>query len=223
MPGKKDQGGGWMQVPVIIRADIVLKANEMNLDISTACNRALADLTGIDFLQERLTPLVTAHRSAHGAADAGTRSRVRVLHPVINADDPTAVEKLMKTKQPHEEKPVPETPVPDGSPRDVAHGPSPVIRPGRAAAKKGKTAEKERKRKDDSLKKFVTSKIVRVDSGTAVIAKDDMYQAFTRWCRDHRCFAAPEQKAFGTLLKNKFALTDKTVNGTPCWVNVQLK
>jgi phage/plasmid-associated DNA primase len=94
---------------------------------------------------------------------------------------------------------------------------------GLSPAGKGKTGASGKKRKDDALKKFVATKITRVDADDAVITKDDMYQAFTRWCRDHRYATVPERKAFATLLKNKFAITEKTVNGTPCWANVHLR
>ena len=195
MPGKNNQGGQWKQISVLLRADIVLKAGEMNLDISDACNRTLADLTGIDFPQGRPTLPVTPPKITPGAETSATKLRTRVLHPVINADDPTAVVKLMKTKGPHEDKPVPETPLPVDNSREIADVPSPVIKTGSAAAGKGKAVEREKKRKDDMLKKFVTEKIIRVDSGAAAISKDEMFQAFTRWCRDHRCSAVPEKSA----------------------------
>jgi hypothetical protein len=223
MPGKIEQGGLWKQISVVIRADIMVKAAEMNLDISNACNRALADLTGIDYPKDLLALPVAQYGIIPGPDAPVPKSRTRVLHPVINADDPSAVVKLMKTTRPHNDKPVPEPPFPAGKIPEVA----PVLqverKPGPATAGKGKTPEKERKRKDDTLKKFVTEKIIRVDSESAAISKDDMYQAFSRWCRVHRCSAVPDQKAFGTLLKNKFAIADKTVNGTPSWLKVQLK
>lgn len=223
MPGKNEQGGLWKQILVVIRADIMVKAAEMNLDISNACNRALADLTGIDFPKDLLPPMVAQNGMTPGAAAPVPKSRTRVLHPVINADDPSAVVKLMKPTRPHEDKPVPEPPFPARKIPEVEPVLPAARKPGPATAGKGKTAEKEKKRKDDTLKKFVTEKIIRVDSESAAISKDEMYQAFSRWCRDHRCSAVPEQKAFGTLLKNKFAITDKTVNGTPSWLKIQLK
>ena len=72
------------------------------------------------------------------------------------------------------------------------------------------------------LKKFVTTKITRVDADDAIVSKDDMYEAFTRWCRDHRVTAVPERKVFATMLKNKFAIAEKNIGGTSCWVHVRL-
>jgi hypothetical protein len=86
-----------------------------------------------------------------------------------------------------------------------------------------KPGESKKKGKDDILKKFVTTKITRLDTDDAVVSKDVMYQAFTRWCRDHRIVTVPEQKVFATLLKNKFAITEKTISGTSCWMHVRLE
>jgi hypothetical protein len=230
MSEKKDQGVQWRQTSVVIRADIFLKAGEMGLDISNECNQALANLVGIDYQQQTLNDRAITDHNIRGSGNppkgneqTTPKPQAPVLHPVINADDPTAIAKVMKTKRKPPVKPVPEIPVaaefpPPGTniPLQVpVHGPSP--------AGKGKAVASEKKRKDDALKKFVATKIIRVDADDAVIPKDDMYQAFTRWCRDHRCAAVPERKAFATLLKNKFAITEKTVNGIPCWVNVHLR
>jgi hypothetical protein len=227
---KKDPGGQWKQTSVVIRADIFLKAGEMGLDISNECNQALANLVGIDYRQQHLNDRAITD---HNIRDSGTplkgnepttaKPQAPVLHPVINADDPTAIAKVMKTKRKPPVKPVPEIPVATDFPPPGTNIPLQVPVHGPSPAGKGKAVASEKKRKDDALKKFVATKIIRVDADDAVIPKDDMYQAFTRWCRDHRCAAVPERKAFTTLLKNKFAITEKTVNGTPCWVNIHLK
>jgi hypothetical protein len=64
--------------------------------------------------------------------------------------------------------------------------------------------------------------IARVDADEAVISKEDMYLAFTRWCRDHRVTPVPDRKVFATVLKNKFAIAEKTVAGTSYWINIRL-
>jgi hypothetical protein len=212
MPEKKEPGDQWRQISVVIRADIFLKAGEMGLDISNECNQALAHLLGIDYRQQQINDRAPP-----------PKPQEPVIHPVINADDPAAIAKVMRTKRQPPIKPVPEIPV-----APVLHPPGmdiPLQAPvqGLSHAGKGKTGAADRKRKDDALKKFVATKITRVDADDAVITKDDMYHAFTRWCRDHRCGAVPERKAFATLLKNKFAITEKTINSTPCWVNVQFR
>jgi hypothetical protein len=230
MSDKKDPGGQGRQTSVVIRADIFLKAGEMGLDISNECNQALANLVGINYQQQHLNDRAIPDHSILGSGTppkgnerTTPKTQAPVLHPVINADDPTAIAKVMKAKRQPPEKSVPEITVPfellmagtSVRPQIPSSGPS--------HAGKGKATASEKKGKEETVKKFVTTKIIRTDADDAAITKDDMYQAFMRWSRDYRCAAVPERKAFATLLKNKFAITEKTVNGTPCWVNVHLK
>lgn len=230
MPGKKDQHDQWRQTSVVIRADIFLQAIELGLDISNECNKALANLVGIDYRQQQITGqaisdpvILDADTQVKGLKRTSQKTQAPDIHPVINADDPTAVTKVMKAKRQPPVKPVPEIPVlKDSSPAETATASKPPA-PGVSPLRKGKAVAPDKKRKDDGLKKFVATKITRVDADDAVITKDDLYQAFTRWCRDHRIAAVPERKVFATSLKNKFAITEKTVNGTPCWVNIHLK
>ena len=230
MSEKKDPGGQWRQTSVVIRADIFLKAGEMGLDISNECNQALAHLVGIDYQQQNLADqiltlpvIIGAETPSKESEHTTPKPRAPVLHPVINADDPTAITKVMKAKRQPPEKPVPEIPVPFELLMAGTSVPPQIPSSGRSPAGKGKATASEKKGKEETVKKFVTTKITRTDADDAVITKDDMYQAFMRWSRDYRCAAVPERKAFATLLKNKFAITEKTVNGTPCWVNVHLK
>jgi hypothetical protein len=230
MSAKKDPNDQWRQTTVVIRSDIFLKAVELGLDISNECNLALANQTGIDYRQQHLSDRVIADPAI---LDADTQTKevkktsrktpLPEIHPVINADDPAAITKVMKAKQRLPVKPVAEEPVlKDSAP--IASGiaqRTPVK--GGAIVGRGKAVAPDKKKKDDSLKKFVAAKIIRVDADDAVVTKDDMYQAFTRWCRDHRIVAIPERKVFATSLKNKFAFTEKTVNGIPCWMNVRIK
>ena len=210
MSERKDPGLQWRQTSVVIRADIFFKAAEMGLDISNECNQALAHLVGIDYQQQQI------NQTTQGPQPP-------VLHPVINAEDPTAIAKVRKTKRQPSVKPVPEIPVPFEILIAGTNVPHQIPSSGRSPAGKGKTTAAEKKGKEETVKKFVATKIIRTDAADAVITKDDMYQAFVRWSRDYRCAAVPERKAFATLLKNKFAITEKTVNGTPSWVNVHLK
>jgi len=230
MSGKKDPQGQWKQTSVVLRADIFIKASEMGLDISNECNQALAYLVGIDYQQQKLTDqtitdpvVIGAETLSKGSEHTTPKPRAPVLNPVINADDPTAIAKVMKAKRQPPQKSVPEIPVRVELPPVGASVPSQIPSSGRSPLGKGKAIASEKKKKEDTVKKFVSTKITRTDADDAVITKDDMYQAFMRWCRDYRCASVPERKAFATLLKNKFAITEKTVNGTPCWVNVQLK
>ena len=230
MSEKKDPGGQWRQTSVVIRADIFLKAGEMGLDISNECNQALANLVGIDYQQQQINDRAISNHNIHGSGTppkgnerTTPKPQTPVLHPVINADDPTAIAKVMKTKRQPPEKSVPEIPVPFELLMAGISVPPQIPSSRRSTAEKGKATASEKKGKEETVKKFVTTKITRTDAYDAVITKDDMYQAFMRWSRDYRCAAVPERKAFTTLLKNKFAITEKTVNGIPCWVNVHLK
>ncbi|MCX6684676.1 MAG: hypothetical protein NTZ37_08130 [Methanoregula sp.] len=230
MSGKKDQNDQWRQTSVVIRADIFSKAGELGLDISHECNRALANLVGIDYPQQQISGpaisgpvILDADNQIKGPDSTSQKTQAPVIHPVINADDPTAITKVLKAKRQPPVKSVSEIPVlKDSAPSETAIAQK-FPAQGVTSRVKGKTVAPDKKRKDDGLKKFVATKITRVDADDAVITKDDMYQAFTRWCRDHRIAAVPERKVFATSLKNKFAITEKTVNGTPCWMNVQLK
>jgi hypothetical protein len=87
--------------------------------------------------------------------------------------------------------------------------------------KSGKPAP--RKKKGDAVKRFFTSMIFREDTEAALLAKDDMYYSFERWCRGHRVLPVPDKKSFSITLKNQFAVKEKMVNGTPTWIGIRLK
>jgi hypothetical protein len=226
MSGKKDPGSHWKQTSVVIRSDIWLKAAEMGLDISDELNQRIATLVGIDYRQQelanRLSPDTAVCAADTAVKGTGRRQKPHTLHPVINADDPAAATKVRKAKQQLPPEQVPAVPVPDTLPlpeTDI----SPVFPVPKVSQRGGaKSGESKKKGKDEVLKKFVTTKIIRVDADDAIVSKDDMYEAFARWCRDHRINAVPERKVFTTLLKNKFAIAEKTVGGTSCWVHVRL-
>jgi len=229
MSDKKDRDGLWRQTSVVIRSDIYSKAVEMGLDISDELNYRLAGLVGIDYRQQHLADRISPDPAFSVSdtaikGDSGRRQKPQspVLHPVINADDPASAAKVRKAKRQVVPEPVLTIPVPDVS-SSPEKDKSPV-HPVSDVHKRGVTKSGKSKKtgKDDVLKKFVTTKITRVDADDAVISKDDMYQAFTRWCRDHRIVPVPERRVFATLLKNKFAIMEKTINGTSCWVHVRL-
>ena len=230
MTAKKDQNDQWRQTSVVIRADIFLKAGELGLDISNECNLALANLTGIDYRQQHITDreildpvILDADTQGKGLKRTSRKTLSSDIHPVINADDPTAVTKVIKAKRQPPVKPAMEGPVLKAATPTSSNGAQKTTSPGISPREKGKPVAPDKKRKDDGMKKFVAAKVTRVDADDAVISKDDMYQAFTRWCRDHRITTIPERKVFATSLKNKFAIAEKTVNGTPCWINVRIR
>jgi hypothetical protein len=229
MSAKKDPNDQWRQTTVVIRSDIFLKAVELGLDISNECNLALAYQTGIDYRQQHLSDriadpvILDADTQTKELKKSSRKTPLPDIHPVINADDPAAITKVMKAKQRMPVKPVPEEPIlKDSAPITSGIAQRTPVKGG-AIAGRGKAVAPDKKKKDDSLKKFVAAKIIRADADDAVVSKDDMYQAFIRWCRDHRIALVPERKMFATSLKNKFAFTEKTVNGIPCWINVRIK
>jgi len=229
MSVRTDPGGQWRQTSVVVRSDILLKAAEMGLDISDELNRRLAELVGIDYRQQPLANLPMPETAINAVATAGKRDegakqrlQSPVLHPVINADDPAAATKVRKSKRQLPPEPVPAAPVPGASqlPETVIPPVYPVPRAPQRG--RGKTGESKKREKDEDLKKFVSTMIARVDADEAVISKEDMYLAFTRWCRDHRVKPVPDRKVFATVLKNKFAIAEKNVAGTSCWINIRL-
>lgn len=223
MSAGKVSGIKWQEVTVLIRSDILRRAKEQHLDISDECNTALARRSGVEYTIEHLPK--GAHKSpviiALDAAPAAT-----VLHPVINADDPTTPAKVLREKADTSAKPKPHmvhqphtptgTPVPAVSPQ-----------PAEPAYAKPRKPAAEKKRKENAIKKFVSSRIVRADddNGTdAIIPKDELYQRFEDWCRDHAITPTiPDRRAFTIALKNQYVIAERTIGGTPYWVNIRLK
>ncbi len=228
MTEKKEAGISWRHTSVILRADIFSKAHEQGTDISNICNKALADLTGLDYREQQFDeipvtrPVIIAQNGPHAGKKEHSPGTPAAAHsPVINADDPASSASVRNAKRQSKAKPVPPEPV---------NLPAPVPAPGTvekpaipAAAEKTKKPAGAKTQKDEGLKKFVAIKITRSDTLDAAISKDDMYQAFTRFCREHKYAPVPDRKTFTIALKNKFAFFDKTINGVPSWVNVRLQ
>ncbi len=230
MAGKKAPGILWRNTSVIVRADIFSKAHEQGIDISNVCNKALADLLGVDYCQQQLddVPVTRPVIIAQNGSPIEESTGVQGAHPpgnstVINADDPTASTTVRNTKRQPKARP---------AAHETGQGSAPlpkkeavVMSPPAHAAPAGKVKKPAAGKmpKDEGLKTFVSTMITRSDEGDAVISKDDMFQAFTRFCREHKVAPVPDRKAFTLALKNKFAFFDKTVNGIPSWVNARLK
>jgi hypothetical protein len=236
MSGKTDPGSPWRQVSVVVRSDILLKATEMGLNISDELNRRLAEIGGIDYPEQTPSGCLSLSDTAATARtrDDGTKQRLRspVLHPVINADDPAAATKVRKSKRQMPAEPVLPVPVQSdmvltvpvprvSTPKSDISPIPPVPRVSQRG--KGKKGASGKKGKDEDLKKFVSTMIIRTDADDSVVPKEEMYLAFTRWCRDYRVATVPDRKVFATLLKNKFAITEKTVDGVSCWINIRLR
>lgn len=230
MAGKKETSAQWRQMPVVIRADILEQACLKKINISEACNQVLAERLGIDFRQQKIPegvvnePVIIAQNEAlslpeHIPAKPGAAAATAI----INADDPLAA-KTIKSKNLPKEKPARDGPATVPVPSSAATSKKeavPLAVPSLLKGK-GKTAAPPRKKKDDAAKKFFTSMILREDTDTARVSKDDLYYTFERWCRNNRILPLPDKKSFSVTLKNQFAVKERMVNGTPTWVGVRI-
>jgi hypothetical protein len=230
MTGKKETGIVWRHTSVVVRADIFSKAHEKGIDISHECNKALADVLGMDYHRQQLDdvpvprPVIIAPNGPLTEEKGHAPGVQTISHAkVINADDPAASATVRSAKREPKIRP---------APQETASVPSPLPeqeKPPRSPSARTAPAENTKKpagtkaHKEDALKKFVTTKIIRSDMSEAVVPKDDMYQTFTRFCKEHKYAPVPDRKAFTLALKNKFAFFDKTINGIPSWVNVRLQ
>ncbi|MCK9580646.1 MAG: hypothetical protein M0Q92_09380 [Methanoregula sp.] len=230
MPHNKEPGSAWRHTTVLVRADIYTKAQDQGIDISDACNRALADLLGIDYRQQHLDavpvpPPVIIASDGGIAAPAGTTG---FLHkpsqpPVINADDPKAPGTIATIKKQPVKKPAPPPTGPEIPVKETRSTQAAVKTPAAAPATKARKPAPKKAEKGDVLKKFIAAMIVRADTDDAVIPKEDLYQIFSRWCREQKISPVPEAKQITVALKNKLAFREKSVGGKPCWTNVRLK
>jgi hypothetical protein len=232
MTGREESGAPWHHTTVILQPDIYRQALERGIDISDACNRALASLTGTEYRQKQreetpATPPVIIARNGSSPHIAGEpkKAPLQKMPPVINADDPAAPARVVQAKvRPLKKIPAdPLTPVP--SPDVLSDDPvaAPAAAMKTAAVKKGHTASSKKKPKGDALKTFFSQTITRTDDTGEGVRKDELYERFVRFCHDHRITPVPERKTVTVALKNQFALTEKLVDGTPCWTGIRLK
>jgi len=233
MTGKKESGATWHSTTVVLREDIYRQALAREIDISDACNRALASLTGNEYhSQERdevpAPPPVIIAKDGSSPHVNGEPKKVPSpkLHPVINADDPAAPARVVQAKAPVKKAPA-ELPAALPAPVPPTLKEKPVAAPAatmkKAGAKKGHTAPSNKRAKGEILKTFFSSKIARSDDEGDRIGKDELYELFARFCREHHTIPVPERKTVTVALKNQFALTEKMVDGTSFWTGIRLK
>lgn len=233
MTGKKESGATWHHTTVVLRSDIYRQAVVQGIDISDACNRALAGLTGTEYHRQQLEevppppPVIVARTGSLPLTPADTKKTAsQKLHPVINADDPAAPATVVQAKAPvkkaRAESPAP-VPVPAPATPEEKPAGAPVTAPKKAPVQKGRAVPAKKRSRGDALKTFFTLKIVRTDETDARVNKDELYELFARYCREHRITPVPERKTITVSLKNQYALTEKSVNGTPCWTGIRLK
>lgn len=217
---------GWQQVPVLLRSDIVAAAEREHLDMSDECNRALAIRLQINF--ERVVETPQHEPSQVIIAPAGLLAKTLVRSPaavpVINAEDPLMPGKVLREKRekkgqkaplPAKKETAPQKPVP--SRHDIPE-PQPSLLTGEAKTRrKGK--------KEDAIKQFISRLIVREteESPEGIIAKDELYLRFERFCRDHNYSAIPDRRTFTVTLKNKYAFIERMVGSVPSWTGIRIK
>jgi hypothetical protein len=230
MAGKKEPGVQWRHTTVLVRTDIFESAREHGLDISNTCNQALAEVLGIDYHQQRLDDVPVPHPviiAKEGGLPAmvipGMASTTAPRQPVINADDPAAAGTIAQGRKQVVRKPVPEIP-PHAMTKTEDTAPEPPAKKTEkiSPAKPKKTPAKKAE-KGDGLKRFIATKIVRDDADTAVIPKEELYQVFSRWCREQKISPVPEAKAVTVALKTRFAFKDKVVGGASCWTSLRFR
>jgi hypothetical protein len=227
MTGTPDNNAVWHRTTILVRADILESARAHKTDINGICNQALADLLGIDLRQQPIgllpepVPVMVAP-DASPATPVKSAQEPRIpLHPVINADDPAAVKKVIQAK-----KTPPAAKIPAAEP--AREEPQMMQEPGKEAIPVPRSPAKikvpaGKRGKEDIIKKFVAEKISRGEPDDSSVPKDEMYDLFARWCRDQRVTPVPERRRLTIALKNQFALAEKMVAGIPCWQNVRIK
>jgi hypothetical protein len=234
MTGKKESNAIWHHTTVVLRSDIYREAVIRGIDISDTCNQALASLTGIEYHQLQLEevpappPVIVARNGSLPQASGDVKKAASPkLHPVINADDPAAPATVVQAKTRPAKKALtdPTAPVPapeSASPEEPAPA-APATPAKKATVQKGRAVPVKKRSRGDALKTFFSTKIVRTEETGAAVDKDELYELFARFCREHRITPVPERKAVTVALKNQFALTETNVNGTPCWNGIRLK
>lgn len=227
----------WRQTTVFIRTDIFERAQEEAIDISSTCNRALADQLGIDYRQQKIAaepqvrPVIIAKEPAERTAGTPDGSgQEKRLRPVLNAEDPATPVHLLKMKK----DPSPEARSAPATVREEINRvepqkpapalPEPAMK--REVPRSAGRRSPQRKEKDDLIRQFLSRKILRTEAGEGGvhrIAKDEMYQLFRRYCRAKPGVMVPEKRAFSITLKNRFVMDESTANGIQYWDNVKLR
>lgn len=229
MTGNTGKDTPWSRTSIAIRQDILKQALVSGLDINEICNQALASATGIPYAppgqepEHPALPVIVAKNGTATKIPPALPASSPAVHPVINADDPRAASVVKEAPRPARKKvaaalpgrvSVPEKtpvtpPAPAGTPRE-----KPAVPPQKKPSKAGK---------GQAIKRFIAEAVIRGDLDDGYVTKEAMYEAFARWCREHRVTPVPEKKAVTVALKNQFALKEKTIDGEPAWVNIRLR
>ncbi|MEN6610423.1 MAG: hypothetical protein ABFC24_06240 [Methanoregulaceae archaeon] len=213
----------WKQVPVLIRMDIYTRATEKGVNISDACNQALAQVLQIRYKKPEPADVPSPHamrtrEPEKKAEKKGIPARPKgPLMPVMDAEEYLRTGKIeIPKRQP--------AALPKEPPEEQVSGPgTPHLPPSHPLPKKAKRGHSG---EYSTVKKFYQSRIELVpeDSGTdARITKDHMYQEFLKWSVANSLEPIPDRKQFADLLKKRFSISDLVVKGHHYWANVHLK
>lgn len=231
---KKGNEDGWREATVLLRADILDEIERQGRDLAEECNLALANRYGIDYRQQKIPatadphPVIIAQTSVPPVTRTlpGRLSEPATFSttPVLNAEDPR-IAKALKSGEISWQRPQ-EAPQPARAsqvePEASSLAPAKPATP-KQAGKQREEATPSRRKKEDPIKKFVSSMVIRDADPAAVIMKDAMYAAFERWCRDKKFIPVPGKRSFAIALKNQLAVSEKNLDGIPAWINVSLK
>lgn len=230
MTGKKGEAPPGGLTGIAIRQDILRQALVSGLDITEICNRALASATGIPYASqgpepvEPAAPVIVAKDGATAKAPgAASPSTTDGIHPVINADDPRAASAVKQVPRPAI-RTVPAA-LPGRAPASEKTKATPSL-PASTPLKKEKLPARKKPAKagkGQALKQFIAEATIRGETEDDHVTKEALYQAFTRWCREHRITPVPEKKAVTIALKNQFAVKEKALDGEPVWINLRLR
>lgn len=230
MTGKKGEALSGGLTGIAIRQDILRQAQVTGLDITEICNRALASATGIPYTSPGVEPeeppapvIVAKDGAAARATAAASPSSPDIIHPVINADAPRAASAVKQVPRPAKRS-VPAA-LPGRAPISEKLKAVPSL-PASAPRKKENVPARKKPAKagkGQALKQFIAEAAIRGETEEDHVTKEALYQAFSRWCREHRITPAPDKKAVTIALKNQFAVKEKTLDGEPAWVNIRLR
>jgi len=214
----KSSGQSWEQVHLLIRSDIFNAAKKEQLDLSAECNKALAQRLGIKYQIPKPHPSSPPSKVIVAPDGSPAPARVISVTPVINAEDPTVAEKVLKERK---ERTAVKEPVklPDDNIKRQNNTSNAI------ANAQTSLAPKKKGKKTDYIQKFVRARISREpeEGPDAIIAKDELYQLFERWCRDQDYSAVPDRRVFSVALKNKYAFAERIIGGNPSWVGIKVK
>jgi len=222
MTEKNDPAVRWQPLEIWLRADLYERARERGIDIGDLCNRALAEALGPD---PRGVQSCAPPPSVIIARDGGSPNlpaalpvpTTKDLHPVINAEDPSASTKVKLAKRHPAAVPQPHLPVPV-----TKENTPPAVLPEKVTGAQRQKKPPVKKTRHELMKMFFSTSVSREDEGGEGTSKDAMYDAFARWCREHRILPVPDRRALTVALKNQFALQETEIHGVPSWMGVRL-